>query len=125
MEAARLQFEAARRESDLTRMSELQYGVIPDLEKRLEQRTAVSEADAPEEGGQPRLLRNKVTAEEIAEVVGKWTGIPDARLLSQEKERLLHLEQSLAEKLSASPTCYRRQSGCSAGPRRVIRSQQA
>ena len=99
LEAARLQFEAARRESDLTRMSELQYGVIPDLEKRLEQQTAVSEADAPEEGGQPRLLRNKVTAEEIAEVVGKWTGIPVARLLSQEKERLLHLEQSLAEKV--------------------------
>ena len=99
LEAARLQFEAARRESDLTRMSELQYGVIPDLEKRLEQQTASVETDAPEEGNQPRLLRNKVTAEEIAEVVGKWTGIPVARLLSQEKERLLHLEQALGEKV--------------------------
>ena len=99
LEAARLQFEAARRESDLTRMSELQYGVIPDLEKRLQQQTASVETDAPEEGNQPRLLRNKVTAEEIAEVVGKWTGIPVARLLSQEKERLLHLEQALGEKV--------------------------
>ena len=99
LEAARLQFEAARRESDLTRMSELQYGVIPDLEKRLERQTASVETDAPEEDSQPRLLRNKVTAEEIAEVVGKWTGIPVARLLSQEKERLLHLEQALGEKV--------------------------
>ena len=99
LEAARLQFEAAKRESDLTRMSELQYGVIPDLEKRLEQQTASSDAGAPEEGSQTRLLRNKVTAEEIAEVVGKWTGIPVARLLSQEKERLLHLEQALGEKV--------------------------
>ncbi|MFL2522947.1 MAG: ATP-dependent chaperone ClpB [Candidatus Azotimanducaceae bacterium] len=99
LEAARLQFEAAKRESDLTRMSELQYGVIPDLEKRLEQQTASSDAGAPEEGSQTRLLRNKVTAEEIAEVVGKWTGIPVARLLSQERERLLHLEQALGEKV--------------------------
>ena len=99
LEAARLQFEAARRESDLTRMSELQYGVIPDLEKRLERQTASVETDALEEDSQPRLLRNKVTAEEIAEVVGKWTGIPVARLLSQEKERLLHLEQALGEKV--------------------------
>ena len=99
LEAARLQFEAAKRESDLTRMSELQYGVIPDLEKRLEQQTASSDAGAPEESSQTRLLRNKVTAEEIAEVVGKWTGIPVARLLSQEKERLLHLEQALGEKV--------------------------
>jgi ATP-dependent Clp protease ATP-binding subunit ClpB len=99
LEAARLQFEAAKRESDLTRMSELQYGVIPDLEKRLEQQTASSDAGAPEEGSQTRLLRNKVTAEEIAEVVGKWTGIPVARLLSQEKERLLHLEHALGEKV--------------------------
>ena len=104
LEAARLQFEAARRESDLTRMSELQYGVIPDLEKRLERQTASVETDAPEEDSQPRLLRNKVTAEEIAEVVGKWTGIPVARLLSQEKERLLHLEQALGKKSSVSPS---------------------
>jgi ATP-dependent Clp protease ATP-binding subunit ClpB len=99
LEAARLQFEAARRESDLTRMSELQYGVIPELERRLQAQTTSQDAETADESTQPRLLRNKVTAEEIAEVVGKWTGIPVARLLSQEKERLLHLEQSLGERV--------------------------
>lgn len=99
LEAARLQFEAARRESDLTRMSELQYGVIPELERRLQAQTTSQDAETVDESAQPRLLRNKVTAEEIAEVVGKWTGIPVARLLSQEKERLLHLEQSLGERV--------------------------
>ena len=99
LEAARLQFEAARRESDLTRMSELQYGVIPELERRLQAQTTSQDAETVDDSAQPRLLRNKVTAEEIAEVVGKWTGIPVARLLSQEKERLLHLEQSLGERV--------------------------
>ena len=98
LEAARLQFEAARRESDLTRMSELQYGVIPELERRLEQQTIAQDSENADELALPRLLRNKVTAEEIAEVVGKWTGIPVARLLSKEKERLLQLEQSLGER---------------------------
>ncbi|MEC8346794.1 MAG: ATP-dependent chaperone ClpB [Pseudomonadota bacterium] len=99
LEAARLQFETARRESDLTRMSELQYGLIPELERRLEQQSLTQDSENASELAQPRLLRNKVTAEEIAEVVGKWTGIPVARLLSQEKERLLHLEQSLGERV--------------------------
>ena len=99
LEAARQQFEAARRESDLTRMSELQYGIIPELERRLEQQALATEAASHADDPQPRLLRNKVTAEEIAEVVGKWTGIPVARLLSQEKERLLRLEETLAQKV--------------------------
>lgn len=98
LETARLQFEAARRESDLTRMSELQYGVIPELERRLEAQTSGSDSGA-DDIAQPRLLRNKVTAEEIAEVVAKWTGIPVARLLSQEKKRLLHLEDALGAKV--------------------------
>ncbi|MEL0049148.1 MAG: AAA family ATPase, partial [Gammaproteobacteria bacterium] len=76
LEAARQQFEAARRESDLTRMSELQYGIIPELERRLNEQANAAEAGTAAEEDQPRLLRNKVTAEEIAEVVGKWTGIP-------------------------------------------------
>ena len=99
LEAARQQFESARRESDLTRMSELQYGIIPELERRLDEQAAASEAGFTAEEGQPRLLRNKVTAEEIAEVVGKWTGIPVARLLAQEKERLLQLEETLGQKV--------------------------
>ena len=80
-------------------MSELQYGLIPELERRLEQQSITQDSENAGELAQPRLLRNKVTAEEIAEVVGKWTGIPVARLLSQEKERLLHLEQSLGERV--------------------------
>ena len=99
LEAARQQFEAARRESDLTRMSELQYGIIPELERRLAEQAAASEGANTQDEGQPRLLRNKVTAEEIAQVVGKWTGIPVARLLTQEKERLLELEETLGQKV--------------------------
>jgi ATP-dependent Clp protease ATP-binding subunit ClpB len=99
LEAARQQFEAARRESDLTRMSELQYGIIPELERRLSQQASPADGGDSAEDDQPRLLRNKVTAEEIAEVVGKWTGIPVARLLAQEKERLLQLEETLGQKV--------------------------
>ena len=99
LEIARLQFEAARRESDLTHMSELQYGVIPELERRLHEQASAHDSETVDESAQPRLLRSKVTTEEIAEVVGKWTGIPVARLLSQEKERLLQLEQSLGERV--------------------------
>ena len=73
--------------------------MIPELERRLQAQTTSQDAETADESTQPRLLRNKVTAEEIAEVVGKWTGIPVARLLSQEKERLLHLEQSLGERV--------------------------
>ena len=89
LDAARLEFEAARRAGDLTRMSELQYGRIPELEKQL--------AEAGSDGGaEPRqLLRNSVTEEEIAEVVSKWTGIPIAKLLEGEKEKLLRLEDEL------------------------------
>lgn len=91
LEAARLEFAAARREGDLTRMSELQYGVIPDLERRI--------AEAPETTQGNQLLRDRVTAEEIAEVVAKWTGIPVARLMSAEKQRLLHLEEELSKRV--------------------------
>ena len=90
LESARLSFESARRAGDLARMSELQYGVIPDLERRIE---------LPEEVAEPQLLRNKVTAEEVAEIVAKWTGIPVAKLVSGEKEKLLQLEALLGEKV--------------------------
>lgn len=90
LDTARLEFEAAKRSGDLTRMSELQYGDIPQLEKRL------AEANA-NEGTRPRLLRNSVTEEEIGEVVSKWTGIPISKLLEAEKEKLLSLESALHE----------------------------
>jgi ATP-dependent Clp protease ATP-binding subunit ClpB len=88
LDAARLEFDAARRAGDLTRMSELQYGRIPELDKQLADAVAA-------EGRENRLLRNKVTEDEIAEVVSKWTGIPISKLLEGEKEKLLKLEGSL------------------------------
>ena len=86
LEAARMALEAARRNSDLARMSELQYGRIPELERRLADST---------EPAHHELLRNKVTDEEVAEVVYRWTGIPVAKLLEGDREKLLHLEQDL------------------------------
>lgn len=92
LEHARLGLETARRAGDLTRMSELQYGEIPSLEKELD---ATSQADM--QG--MTLLRNKVTDAEIAEVVSKWTGIPIARMLQGEREKLLRMEQELAKRV--------------------------
>jgi len=92
LERARLDFEAARRASDLGRMSELQYGKIPELEKRLK---AAQAADAEA----PTLVRNKVTDEEIAEVVSKWTGIPVAKMLEGEKDKLLRMEAVIGERV--------------------------
>lgn len=89
LEHARLELETARRASDLTRMSELQYGEIPRLEKQLEQASDV------ETTSETRLLRNRVTDEEIADVVSKWTGIPVSKMLESEKAKLLGLEEEL------------------------------
>ncbi len=92
LDAARLEFETARRAGDLGKMSELQYGRIPELEKSLA--GAMSG-----EGQENRLLRNKVTEAEIAEVVSKWTGVPVTKLLEGEREKLLHLEDQLHERV--------------------------
>ncbi len=93
LDAARGEFESARRAGDLTRMSELQYGRIPELEKQL--------AAAGEDGETaPRqLLRNNVTEEEVGEVVAKWTGIPISKLLEGEREKLLRLEEELHKRV--------------------------
>ena len=88
LERARLEFDAARREGDLQRMSELQYGVIPDLERRLQEASKA-------EHGEFQLLRSSVTEDEIAEVVSAWTGIPVARMLQGEREKLLGMEAAL------------------------------
>ncbi len=92
LERARLDFEAARRAGDLARMSELQYGKIPELEKRLK---AAQEAEAKA----PTLVRNKVTDEEIAEVVSKWTGIPVSKMLEGEREKLLKMEEAIGQRV--------------------------
>ncbi len=98
LEQARLDFDAAQRKSDLTRMSELQYGVIPELEKRLE---SIGDEDVKNDGESAaiRLLRNHVTDEEIAEVVSKWTGIPVSKMLEGDREKLLRMEDNLHERV--------------------------
>ena len=95
LEKARHDFEAARRANDLERMSRLQYGVIPELEKKLAAAQAGEAGDRPE----PTLLRSKVTDAEIAEVVARATGIPVARMLEGEREKLLRMEDVLSARV--------------------------
>lgn len=92
LERARNELETARRAGDLARMSEMQYGRIPDLEKSLQMAT---DADLHK----TTLLRNHVTEEEIAEVVSKWTGIPVAKMLEGEREKLLRMEDDLQKRV--------------------------
>jgi ATP-dependent Clp protease ATP-binding subunit ClpB len=92
LEHARTELEAASRTNDLARMSELQYGIIPALEKQLQMAL-------PAEHQKMTLLRNKVTEEEIAEVVSKWTGIPVSKMLEGEREKLLHMEEALSKRV--------------------------
>ncbi len=95
LDDARVEFEAARRAGDLARMSELQYGRIPELEQRLQHAADDDSRDAEGKTATHTLLRNAVTAEEISEVVAKWTGIPVAKLMEGERDKLLDLEQAL------------------------------
>ncbi|MER2298346.1 MULTISPECIES: ATP-dependent chaperone ClpB [Pseudomonas] len=92
IEQARQELESARRKGDLSRMAELQYGVIPDLERSLQMVDQHGKTDN-------QLLRNKVTEEEIAEVVSKWTGIPVAKMLEGEREKLLKMEELLHQRV--------------------------
>jgi ATP-dependent Clp protease ATP-binding subunit ClpB len=92
LERARLDFETARRAGDLQRMAELQHGQIPELERQLDMASQV-------EMQETRLLRNKVTDEEIASVVSKWTGIPVSKMLEGEKDKLLRMEQELGKRV--------------------------
>ena len=92
LERAKLELETAHRANDLARMSELQYGRIPELEKRL--------ADAMQaEDKEKTLLRNNVTDEEVAEIVSKWTGIPVSKMLEGEKEKLLQMEAVVQQRV--------------------------
>lgn len=89
LDQARIALEKAQREGDLGEAGRLQYGVIPDLQKQLER------IEAAEENESPKLLRNKVTDNEIAEVVSAATGIPVAKMMQGEREKLLHMEDYL------------------------------
>jgi ATP-dependent Clp protease ATP-binding subunit ClpB len=92
LEQKRLELEQARRASNLALMAELQYGKIPELEKRLAQAQRVEQST-------PQLVRNNVTEEEIANVVSKWTGIPVSKMLEGEKEKLLRMEEALEKRV--------------------------
>ncbi|HHR6319473.1 TPA: ATP-dependent chaperone ClpB [Providencia alcalifaciens] len=92
LENTRIEMEKARRNGDLAKMSELQYGRIPELEKQLEAATKA-------EGKSMKLLRNKVTDVEIAEILARWTGIPVSRMLESEREKLLRMEQQLHQRV--------------------------
>jgi ATP-dependent Clp protease ATP-binding subunit ClpB len=92
LEKAKLELDAARRANDLSKMAELQYGRIPELDKKLA--AAQAAEDKP-----TQLVRNSVTEEEIAEVVSKWTGIPVSKMLEGEKEKLLRMEEALGKRV--------------------------
>jgi ATP-dependent Clp protease ATP-binding subunit ClpB len=87
-----VELDTARRAGDLGRMAELQYGRIPELEKKLAEALAAEHKEI-------RLVRNQVTEEEIAEVVSKWTGIPVSKMLEGEKEKLLRMEEALGRRV--------------------------
>jgi ATP-dependent Clp protease ATP-binding subunit ClpB len=95
LERARLELETAHRAGDLARMSELQYGRIPELEKQLEQAAQIEQSDQSEN----RLLRNKVQSDEIAEIVSRWTGIPVSKMMEGEQQKLLRMEEEIGERV--------------------------
>ena len=92
LERVKVELEAARRTGDLARMAELQYGRIPELEKKLAAASTTTQTKF-------ELLRTRVTEEEIAEVVGRWTGIPVSKLLEGERDKLLRLEDTLRQRV--------------------------
>ncbi len=97
LDAARIELEVARRAGDLGKMSEIQYGKIPELEAKI--KAAEMAENEAESGDGTHLLRNKVTEEEIAEVVARWTGIPVSRMMEGEREKLLKMETALGKKV--------------------------
>ena len=122
LERARLELETAHRAGDLARMSELQYGRIPELEKQLN-------AALQTENRETTLLRNNVTEEEVAEIVSKWTGIPVSKMLEGEKEKLLLMEEAIqkrvvgqSEALTAVSNAIRRSRAGLSDPKRPIGS---
>jgi ATP-dependent Clp protease ATP-binding subunit ClpB len=95
LEAAKLELESAHRAGDLARMSELQYGLIPELESQISQ---VAEAELARDD-KSQLLRNKVGSDEVAEIVARWTGIPVSKMLEGEQEKLLRMEDEIGKQV--------------------------
>ncbi len=122
LETVRISLEQASRSGDLGKMSELQYGKIPELEKRLKDATKL-------EGKTMKLLINKITDAEIAEILSRWTGIPIAKMLESEREKLFHIEKNLHnsvigqnEAIHAVSNAIRRSRAGLSDPRRPIGS---
>jgi ATP-dependent Clp protease ATP-binding subunit ClpB len=99
IEQAKMELEKAQREADLGRAAELQYGTIPELEKRLAAAAEAEHDAASGIGEQPKFLKDVVDAEDVAEVVAKWTGIPVTRLMEGEIEKLVHMEERLHQRV--------------------------
>ena len=97
LEQARIELERAEREADLGRAAELRHGTIPALERQLEE--AENAEAAAEAGDGPKFLKDHVDAEDVAEVVAKWTGIPVSRLMEGEIEKLVHMEERLHQRV--------------------------
>ncbi len=95
IDQTRIAAEQATRAGDLTKAAELTYGRIPDLERRMKE----AESKLASQGGRPQFLKEEVTADDIAEVVARWTGIPVSRMLESERERLTKLDRELAERV--------------------------
>jgi len=104
IERVNAQIEQAERTYDLNRAAELKYGELPKLKQELEKEEAIAE----ESKGENSLLRDKVTEEEIARIVGRWTGIPVARLMEGEREKLLHLEDTLHQRVIGQDEAVRK-----------------
>ncbi|HEY2437253.1 MAG TPA: ATP-dependent chaperone ClpB [Solirubrobacteraceae bacterium] len=124
LEQARIELERAQREADLGRAAELQYGTIPELEKQLH---AAEAAEPSHDGAAPKFLKEEVDAEDVAEVVAKWTGIPVSRLMEGEIEKLVHMEERLHQRVvgqdeavSAVASALRRSRAGLADPNRPI-----
>jgi ATP-dependent Clp protease ATP-binding subunit ClpB len=99
IEQAKIELEKAQREADLGRAAELQYGTIPELEKQLAAAEAQAAHDADANGAAPKFLKDVVDADDVAEVVAKWTGIPVSRLMEGEIEKLVHMEERLHQRV--------------------------
>ncbi|MBQ6399502.1 MAG: AAA family ATPase, partial [Clostridia bacterium] len=104
IERVNAQIEQAERSYDLNRAAELKYGELPKLKQELEKEEAIAE----ESKGENSLLRDKVTEEEIARIVGRWTGIPVSRLMEGEREKLLHLEDTLHQRVIGQDEAVRK-----------------
>jgi ATP-dependent Clp protease ATP-binding subunit ClpB len=99
LEEARIEAERAEREADLQRAAELRYGEIPELEKKIAEHQPADGGQAKPEAAHPVFLKEEVDADDIAEVVARWTGIPVSRLMEGETEKLIHMEERLHERV--------------------------